>query len=419
VLVPFLVAAACAAPAPVAQPRAERPRYRLDVRVAPSLRTVSGDIDVTFTPNRATDRIVFRLWANAARSRAEGSRLDVSGVMGGPVTRPDPTTLVVHRTLRAGQSAHVHIAWRLQVPRARDRISRYDRGVRLGSFFPILAWDPRRGWVTDPPAKILGESSTSAAADFDVRVHAPKGLTAVASGTRVGVGRWRAQAVRDVAVGVARFRISNTVAHVPNAVRVHVAIARGATGVRLARLAKRALEELSRRYGSYPWPDYTIVVSPDFTAGGIEYPTLSFVGTKSYVLAVVDHETAHQWFYSLVGNDQARDPWLDETLATWAQQRVDGLMRPSPPTLPRGAQRHVGEPMSYWTRYPRAYFYAVYDEGANALRSLGDDDLVDCALRAYAARQAYSIAQPGDLLDELERVIPGAERRLHAWGIHR
>ena len=54
-----------------------------------------------------------------------------------------------------------------------------------------------------------------------------------------------------------------------------------------------------------------------------------------------------------------------------------------------------------------------------ALHPLGNDAAVDCALRRYAARRAYSIAQPGDLLDELNRVIPGAERRLRAWGIHR
>ena len=57
---------------------------------------------------------------------------------------------------------------------------------------------------------------------------------------------------------------------------------------------------------------------------------------------VVHHETAHQWFYSLVGNDQALDPWLDEALATWAQAVFDRtynfqrLRRPS---------RHVGAPM--------------------------------------------------------------------------
>ena len=425
-LIPFLAAAACAVP-PTAQPRADRPRYALDVRVAPSFRKVSGTVDVRFTPNRPTDRLVFRLWPNAARERREGTRLDVTDVTSPNgdfrTLRPDPTTLVVRvGNLAAGATVRVRVGWSLRVPLARlDRISHFRGGVRLGSFFPILAWDPRRGWVTDPPARILGESSTTPAADFDVRVHTPPGTTALVSGVPAGAGRWRAHAVRDVAVAVARFRIFTATAHAPDAVQVRVGVPRGATADRrtLMGVAVRALEHLSSRYGPYPWPRYTIVYAPDLTAGGIEYPTLSFIGGRRYLRVVVDHETAHQWFYSLVGNDEARDPWLDETLATWSQQRLDGSIRPPWSGLSAGARRHVGEPMSYWTRFPHAYFWGVYEEGANALRSLRDDESVDCALRAYAARQAYGIAQPSDLLDELNRVIPGAEQRLRAWGIHR
>jgi hypothetical protein len=382
---------------------------------------------VSFTANRPTDRLVFRLWPNGFRERREGMRLDV-GRPSSPdghirAERTDATTLVIHtERFTSGGNIHVYLPWRLRVPAARlDRISRFRGGVRLGSFFPILSWDPRRGWVTDPVSRILGESSTTPAADFEVRMHVPRGTTALVSGAPAGKGRWRADAVRDVAVAVAPFRIVTAMAHVPDAVQVRVGIPRGtaANGRMFARIAVSALERLSRKYGPYRWPRYTLVDAPDLAGGGIEYPTLSFIGGSSYLQAVVDHETAHQWFYSLVGNDQARDPWLDETLATWAQQRLDGLIRPTPRGLPAGARRHVGEPMSYWARFPRAYFWGAYEEGANALRSLNDDDAVDCALHAYAARQAYGIAQPGDLLDELNRVIPGAEDRLRAWGIHR
>ncbi|MFL6038379.1 MAG: M1 family aminopeptidase [Gaiellaceae bacterium] len=381
--------------------------------VAPSLRTVRGTVDVRFTPNRPTDRLLFRLWPNAPTAREEGVRLEVGRIPGARVARPDPTILVVRvGPIAAGQRVHVRVPWTLRVPPAGfDRIARFPGGLRLGSFFPILAWDPRRGWVTDPPARSLGESSTSPTADFAVHVRTPRGLTAFVS---------HGHSVRDVAVAVGRFRVARGIAHAPDRVKVRVAVARGADADPAAflRMAIRALERLSRRYGAYAWPEYTVVIPRDFDAGGIEYPTLSFVGARFAPVAVVDHETAHQWFYSLVGNDQARDPWLDETLATWAQQRIDGLMRPSA-RLPAGARRHVGAPMSYWARFPRAYFRGVYDVGAGALRSLRNDAAVDCALRAYAARRAHSIAQPGDLLDELNRVIPGAERRLRAWGIHR
>ena len=29
------------------------------------------------------------------------------------------------------------------------------------------------------------------------------------------------------------------------------------------------------------------------------------------------HETAHQWFYNVVGNDQVDEPWLDEAMAQY------------------------------------------------------------------------------------------------------
>ena len=64
----------------------------------------------------------------------------------------------------------------------------------------------------------------------------------------------------------------------------------------------------------YPWTTYKLVAMSDPSdLFGTAFPTLGFVGDSSLVL--VPHETAHQWFYSLVGN-QARDPWLNEGLRT-------------------------------------------------------------------------------------------------------
>jgi aminopeptidase N len=40
--------------------------------------------------------------------------------------------------------------------------------------------------------------------------------------------------------------------------------------------------------------------------------------TRIYMESTVAHEVAHQWFYSLVGDDQLDDPWLDESLAQFA-----------------------------------------------------------------------------------------------------
>jgi hypothetical protein len=377
---------------------------------------------VRFTPNRPTDRLVFRLWPNGPLQRAGGQRLDAGPVTENgrrlEVSRPDPTTLVVRlaRTLEPGHAMTVALPWTLRVPSSnRDRIARFDGGLRLGSFFPILSWDPDRGWVTDPPARIIGESATTPTADFDVRVRAPRGARVLASGSRGADGVWRARAVRDFGLAAGRFVLATTTAHVPRPVTVRIGVYRSSPVTTTAglRLARRSLERLSRMYGSYPWETYTVVFAPDLALEGIEYPTLVFSGDV-FTAQIVAHETAHQWFYSLVGNDQYQHPWLDEALATWSQGRLAGTFQSRRPL--RNAT-HVGAPMSYWNGRQRRYFTEVYAGGVLALRSLGSAARVDCALRLYVARNAYRIAKPRDLLDALNAVFAGAEAKLRRFGI--
>jgi hypothetical protein len=414
---------ACPAAPPPPQPWLQRPRYALTIHVRTGYRRVDGSLTVRFTPNLDTNRIVFRLWANGPRQLAEGTRLTVGTPRDASGRRldahqPDPTTLVIPRPLAAGETVTVRLPWRLNVPQTvTDRIARFRHGIRLGSFFPILPWDPRRGWLDDPPTRIIAETSTSPVADFDVRVTAPKGARVVASGTPVGPGHWHATAVRDVAVAAGRFRVVTGTAHAPGPVTVRVAVAGGAQVPRdVLALATRSLHQLAQRYGPYRWSSYTVVATPDLGAEGIEYPTLVYIGGASIVALLVQHETSHQWFYSLVGNDQARDPWLDEALATWSQIQLSGGLPSEFGAV--GTVRHVGAPVSFFGTNTSEYFRQVYGGGVAALASLRADAKVNCALKLYAARDAFTIAQPRDLLAALDRVIPGAAARLRRFGIH-
>jgi hypothetical protein len=420
-LLPALLAAAavsCPATTAYPPPPPDRPRYVLHVRVLPGERRVDGDLRVRFTASRPTDRLVFRLWANGPRSASEGASLAVRDVaVDGRRARmrtPDPTTLVVPlgRRLADGSTVTASLLWSLRVPGpVFDRIAEVDGTLRLGSFFPVLAWDPERGWATDPPAQLPGETSTSPTADFDVSVHVPRGLRVIGSGAQVEPGRWRASVVRDFALAVGRFDIATETA---DGVRVTVAAPHGMRRLLPTYLSatRDALARLSTRYGPYPWPTFSVAVMPDEGFTGIEYPTLVFVG-RAYPQFLVAHETAHQWFYSLVGNDQARDPWLDEALASWAQTSIGWPY----PRRPLGNARGLlGEPMTYWDRHQRDYAAGVYAQGVAALRALGEPARVDCALRTYVRRQAYGIARPADLIAALETQFPDARTVLARYG---
>ena len=159
--------------------------------------------------------------------RRVGARLTVRNVRvgGGRVatSQPDPTTLMLARPVTAGKRVTVSMGWTLRLPRKPTGRLASAFGVRLSSFFPLLAWS-RTDWALDPPAPQL-ETWTSPAADFDVRITTPRRVQVFASGVSVGKGRWHATAVRDFALEAGRFLVARRVVHVPAPVVVRVVAA--------------------------------------------------------------------------------------------------------------------------------------------------------------------------------------------------
>ncbi len=151
--------------------------------------------------------------------------------------------------------------------------------------------------------------------------------------------------------------------------------------------------------------------------GGIEFPGHVMQGPGT-VGRTTPHEVAHQWFYGLVGDDQGRDPWLDEGLASYAEFRHEGAVDAARARdIPGDAEGQAAAPMTYWEARQSSYYRGVYVQGANAVASLGDGvpgglDLVDCALRLYVAVGAHGIATPGELEAALAVVFPDAAARM-------
>jgi hypothetical protein len=416
--------AACAVVTKLPSPPMNRPHYRLSIRVERGLMRAGGTLSVSFQPAAATDRLVFRLWPNSPFYAKRGASLTVGGVASAghalPTARPDPTTLVVRRAVAAGQRVVVSMSWALRLPRPAGLQLHGGRSMRLLSFFPLLAWNGA-SWATEAPVMTDSFWPTSPTADFDVDVATRGRLQVLASGEEVGKGRWHARAVRDFALAVGSFQVATTTVKAPRRVRVVVGLERGSpfrAGDFLASAAS-ALRFYARRFGAYPWSTYSLAVMKDFSGlNGTAYPTLAFLGDASLVL--VPHETAHQWFYSLVGNDQSRDPWLSEGLATWAQTGPENslsllLATPIPPI----ARNRIGAPMSFWQSHDFETFrHGVYVQTVQALASLGSAAKVNCALRRFVVGNAYRTAVPRDLLAALSPSFALAEQKLRAWGAH-
>jgi aminopeptidase N len=89
----------------------------------------------------------------------------------------------------------------------------------------------------------------------------------------------------------------------------------------------QAIQVYSQRFGPYPHKTLSIVIadfqdSMEFSA--LYFHSRSFYdlydGTaQNYLNIVAVHETGHQWWFEQVANDQARQPWLDESLTTYSE----------------------------------------------------------------------------------------------------
>ena len=276
------------------------------------------------------------------------------------------------------------------------------------------------GGRLDPPLRKLDSIwPTSPTADFEVSIATPRGLQVLATGREVRPGLWRAQGVRDFGLAVGSFTVKRTTVRAPKPVRVVVGLERG-SGYPIGAFVSettRALRRYAQRYGGYPWSTYTLAVMGDFpVVNGLATPTIGFIGDTSIVL--VPHETAHQWFYSLAGNNQSRDPWLSEGTATWAQaglERSLAAMRVT--SIPGNVRNRIGAPMSFWDSFSVEQLrLGVYTQTVQALAELGDSATVDCALRQFVVQNAYGTATPRDLLTALQAFFPDAEQKLSARG---
>lgn len=87
---------------------------------------------------------------------------------------------------------------------------------------------------------------------------------------------------------------------------------------------QRSLIFYSELIGEYPYDVFTAVQAPVAAGSGMEYPGLTFVGNaeNEYTLEeIITHEVCHSWFYSALGSDERRYPFMDESLSSAYEKR--------------------------------------------------------------------------------------------------
>ncbi len=428
----------------------DAPRYTIRMTLDLGARTVTlaGTQEVAYTnrlPDISLDEIVFRLYPNLPSYGAamQVSDVTVDGAAVDPALSEGDTVLTVPlpEVLAPGDSATLKLNYTIVLPAGQLRLYgqfSYREGVlALPNAYPVLSvYEPGSGWWT-VAEHAQGDAVYSETAFYNVTITAPAELDLVTSGSAVDreahddgtlTQRFVAPLMRDfVVIGSAKYEtLSGEQDGV--AIRVHYLPLPpyGEQGARDAlRITQQTVALFDETFGEYPFSELDVVETPT-TAGGIEYPGVFVVAANIWergdqtLQFVTVHEAAHQWWYSLVGNDQTLDPWLDEGLAQFStavyirakegeqayQRAIESFRAQYERYAQTFPEQPIGKPAAAYDN--NGYYFYVYQKApvffATLAEKVGYDRLL-AALRDYFAAYEYGIAEPEDLLTSLEQSL--------------
>ena len=326
--------------------------------------------------------------------------------------------------LAPGGTGELELRCVAQIPLCRHRAGLSGEEWQLGGVIPQLPLYENGAWREDAYTPV-GDPFLSPCANFTLHVFMPEGYRAACSAPleKGEDGGWHGSilAARDVAL-CASPSFHRAAGRAGN-VQVYAFAGTDQQARRALDDARKAVEAFTALYGDFPYPAYT-VCSVGFPFGGMEYSGLAMIGESNFaeekkdtLELTVAHETAHQWFYSLVGSDPVNAPWQDEALCQWAMlsyvrarygrsgyetlkyYQVDAPMAENIP-----GSLTPGSPIGYFGNYAD-YSAVVYGRGAALLTALEEmlPGGVNGFLKAYAEAFAFRYASRQDFEAFLNR----------------
>lgn len=409
--------------------------YHLEFNIAEDLYHVTGTEQVRYTNAEeiALDKVELRLFPNilGGEMTVSNVRVDQQEVTPVLTLRDSLLSVPFSQPLEPGNSVILQMDFAVTVPQTVDLnygvLAYYEDVLALAHSYPMICVYNDEGWNAEIPPQ-SGDVTFADASFFLVKVTAPKSVTLVTSGQTIRSDEAGQLQTLSVASGPAR---DFYVAASPNYEEVSQTFGETTIhsyapkdlkeGAQFALdVAARAIAAFSTRYAPFPYTEFDIVSTPTL-ALGIEYPGMiaitariyevsqEYRGTpaSAYMESTVAHETGHQWFYNLVGDDQLDDPWLDESLTQFAT-----LQYYTDEYGPNGAEGFRNSLENRWESVGRAktpiglpvakytdqqYSAIVYGRGPLffvALREKMGTEVFDAFLMDYTQTLSWGIATP-------------------------
>jgi len=417
---------------------AQATRYVIDFTVYPEDALVVGHQRVLYTNTEDVplNEVYFRLFPNTPGygGTATVERLLVNGRPASVTAELENSALRVSLPdpLLLGEQVDFTLDFRVHLSttpfEGYGQLAYRDGVVTLANVYPVIPVYDDEGWNVELAAP-YGDATYTDTSLYRVRCTAPAEMVVATSGSQVswtdngdGMATWTfvSGPMREFNLVMSSdFQVISTT--VGEVVVNSYALPADAVGSRRALdYASNALRAYDTHFGSYPFAEFDVVEVPLNGAGGIEYPGLVVVDAAIYNQKhgffehATVHETAHQWWYSLVGSDQVDEPWLDEALTNysvvvyfeevygpeWAESFVqDYFVHNYEEIVAAGRDEVVGRPVAEFSE--EQYGPIVYVKGPlffHYLRQQVGDETFFAILRTYFQHYRYGIATPEGFL---------------------
>lgn len=244
------------------------------------------------------------------------------------ITGNDEDILLIKlsNTLSPDDSVDIHIESHVTIPNINHRFGYGENTINVGNFYPIACMYENGDWVIDS-YHYNGDPFYSDMANYNVSITADSSFTLASTGNildtvsqdSISTYTISAKAVRDFA-----FVLSDNFSMVSDSidgVEVKYYYYNNQYPNECLQAGLDSIHTFNTLFGKYPYSTFNIVES-NFVHGGMEYPNLVLISDavdiQSDYINVIVHETAHQWWYGLVGNNEFDFGWLDEGLTEYS-----------------------------------------------------------------------------------------------------
>lgn len=229
------------------------------------------------------------------------------------------------KNLLPGDRAFLDFEFSFKLPNCQHRFGYGDNTINLANFYPILCVF-ENGEFDENGYNANGDPFYSEISNYQVNITLDKNLVVAGSGEKITKEKeedktcsFTAEAIRDFALVISeKF---NVIKNETNGVEIEYYYFDDEFPEESLKTGMDALKTFSNLFGKYPYKNYRIVES-DFVFGGMEYPNLVMISkdieNHDDYKNVIIHETAHQWWYSVVGNNEYEEPWVDEALTEFS-----------------------------------------------------------------------------------------------------